>query len=432
MLLEDKKPVEALVIGSELVEEQPDNPDPAIIVAMALYNAKRPGAAILAYESAIRRAPNRGPLYSNLACCMIFQAPEKALALLEKAESLQPDNPTTLANLCSTHSALGNYETALDYAERCLSVNPGNADATYNSSLALLGLGRWKEGWERWNVSLGNRFREERNYSENEYRWTPGEKEGETVVIYGEQGLGDEVMFASLLPRIRDTGAHEIIIECDKRLEGLFRRSFPQFTVSGTRGKEWCDWYERVDAKLEMGGLGGFFAPEPFSGGAYLKADPLRRKQWRVLLDSLGDKPKIGIAWNGGSADTGARKRSISLDQWRPVFAGIKAEFVSLEYREGEALPFIHDFPWGTRTLDYDDTAALVSELDLVISVTTTVVDLCGALGKECWALVPKVPPWRYAHEGEKMFFYDSVRVFRSKGEWAPVMREIVDAWKSR
>ena len=432
VLLEDNQPVDALAIASELIEEEPDNPDPAILIAMALYKAKRQGAAMLVYEAAIKRAPNRASLYSNMACCLIEQSPEKALEYLEAAEKIQPMVVNTLANLCSVHCSLGNYDTSLEYADRCLSIDPNNSDAIYNSSLVLLGQGNWAEGWPRWDVSLGNKFRKEREYNPEEYRWEPGMKKGETVVIYGEQGLGDEVMFASMLPRVKDTGAKEIIVQCDKRLEGLFRRSFPQFTIEGSRGSEWRDWYERVDAKLEMGGLGKYFATEPFSGTAYLTADPLRRKQWRVLLDSLGDKPKIGIAWNGGSPNTGEKKRSIPLEKWRTVFAGIDAEFVSLEYREGEAFPFIHEFPWGTRTQDYDDTAALVSELDLVIAVTTTVVDLCGALGKECWALVPEVPPWRYAHDGDGMFFYDSVRVFRSKGDWAPVMQEVVDAWNKR
>jgi tetratricopeptide (TPR) repeat protein len=432
VLLEDGQYVDVLAIASELAEQEPNHPDPAILMAMAMYKGKRQGAAMLLYEAAIKRAPDRAPLYSNMACCMIEQAPEEALKLLEIAEELQPMAVNTLANLCSVHCSLGNWEKSLEYADKALGLEPENPDATYNSALVMLGQGNWAEGWPRWDVSLGNKFRKVREYNDHDLRWQPGLRRGETIVIYGEQGLGDEVMFASMFPRLKNTGTKEIIIQCDKRLEGLFRRSFPQFTIEGSRGSEWQDWYERVDAKMEMGGLGTHFAREPFAGPKYLEADPLRRKQWRVLLDSLGDKPKIGIAWNGGSPNTGEKKRSIPLAQWREVFGAIDAEFVSLEYRDGERFPFIHEFPWGTRTQDYDDTAALVSELDLVIAVTTTVVDLCGALGKECWALVPEVAPWRYAHEGDRMFFYDSVKVFRSKGDWAPVMQEVVDAWNKR
>lgn len=428
VMLESNQYVDALGIASGMAEEEPDSPDPAILMAMALYKAKHQGAAMLLYEAAIRRAPDRAPLYSNMACCLIEQSPEKALELLERAEKLQPQAVTTLANLCSVHCSLGNYDTSLKYAEKCLALEPGNPDATYNSALVMLAQGNWAEGWPRWDVSLGNKFRKEREYSTRETRWTPDGCEGQTVVIYGEQGLGDEVMFASMFPK-ETFGAKEIIIDCDKRLEGLFRRSFPHLRVEGTRHSEWQDWHETVDAKLEMGGLGTLFARQPFRSRAYLKADPRRRMQWRALLDSLGPKPKIGIAWNGGSPNTGEKKRSISLDQWASVFDGIDAEFVSLEYRDGAAHPRVHDFPWGTRTQDYDDTAALVSELDLVIAVTTTVVDLCGALGKECWALVPDVPPWRYGIDGDAMFFYESVRVFRSKGNWSPVMKEVCDAW---
>lgn len=123
---------------------------------------------------------------------------------------------------------------------------------------------------------------------------------------------------------------------------------------------------------------------------------------------------------------TGKKKRSLSLEDFAPILKAIPATWVSLQYRDGreEIKAFedkhgirIHDWPRATQTKDYDDTAALVAELDLVISVTTAVVHLSGAIGKECWCLAPSKPRWFYGLEGE-LPWYKSVKMFRQKAEW--------------
>ena len=434
VLLEDGEFSSAIDLASELIIERPTEADPIIVAAVSLYKVGKPGLAAMMYEAALQRAPDRAHVYSNLACCIVQNHPEEALRLLRKGLDYDQKAPTLLANMCSAHLALGHYAEALEWARKCLEVDPGNRDATYNSSLALLGQGAWRKGWQRYDVSLGNRHRKELFFNPNERRWSPDMKGVGTLVVYPEQGLGDEILFASMFEHLRDADRKELIIQCDPRLEGLFKRSFPWATVSGTRDREWCDWYERVDAKLEMGGLGSYFAPNVFRKEKFLEADPCRRTMWRALFNGMGKKPKIGLAWSGGNADTGARKRSIPVEQLTPLVMGVDADFFSLEYRGEGCPPAIHDLRYGTRTRDYDDTAAMVSELDLIVSVTTTVVDLCGALGKECWALAPSIPPWRYGFSGDKMHFYDSVKVFRQKDgeEWAPVIDRVTKALKER
>lgn len=434
VLLDEEEFGSAINMASELILERPAEADPIIVAAISMYKVGKPGLAAMLYETALQRAPKRAHVYSNLACCIVPYHPEEAHRLLMKGLEYDPKAPTLLANLCSTHLALGNYAEALAWATKCLQVDPGNVDATYNSSLALLGQGAWHRGWERYDVSLGNKHRKEVFFNQNERRWSPDLKDVGTLVVYAEQGLGDEILFASMFDYLKGVDAKEIIIQCDSRLEGLFKRSFPWAKVSGTRDLEWCDWYDRVDAKIEMGGLGHYFAPEVFRRFSYLKADESRRTMWRALFDSMGKKPKIGIAWSGGNADTGARKRSIPIEQFTPLLTGVDADFFSLEYRGEGCPPIIHDLRYGTRTKDYDDTAAMVAELDLTIAVTTTVVDLCGALGKECWALAPGIPPWRYGFSGDKMHFYESVKVFRQHegDDWSAVIERVTEALKAR
>jgi hypothetical protein len=179
-----------------------------------------------------------------------------------------------------------------------------------------------------------------------------------------------------------------------------------------------------------MGQLAEFYRlkDSDFTGEPYLKPNPQMAMQWRVLLDSLGDKPKIGISWTGGLPHTGQRRRSVTLDTYGPLFKSFDADWVSLQYKEPEVASAeskygvkIHDWDWGTRVFDYDQTVALISQLDLVISVCTTVVHAAGGLGKECWCLVPAHPMWRYLREGEQFPWAKSVTLFRQKGREWPV-----------
>jgi hypothetical protein len=179
-----------------------------------------------------------------------------------------------------------------------------------------------------------------------------------------------------------------------------------------------------------------------FTGKPYLTPDPQKAMQWRVLLDSLGDKPKIGLAWTGGLAHTGTKKRSVTLDTFAPLFNGFDADWVSLQYKEPEVANAeskygikIHDWDWGTRVFDYDQTVALISELDLVISVCTTVVHAAGGVGKETWCLVPHQNMWRYLTKGSEFPWARSVELFRQKGREWPVgllLGRLREKWPER
>ena len=259
--------------------------------------------------------------------------------------------------------------------------------------------------------------------------------------------MGDEISFASCLPDlIRDS--KEVVIECDRRLEGLFKRSFSGCYVIGSRYDQDPDPSipRDFDARVALGQLPEFYRnkTEDFPGVPYLTPHPSMRTQWRALLDSLGPEPKIGIAWTGGRRQTGRDRRSVTLETLLPILK-YPAHWVSLQYQtsswerdkilamierpeeieafeERHGIP-IHHWPWGTQSYDYDQTAALVAELDLVIAVTTAVVDLAGALGVECWTLVPSKPVWRHlgGRGGSDFPWAKSVTLYRQKGNEWPV-----------
>lgn len=295
--------------------------------------------------------------------------------------------------------------------------------------MAYLALKRWREGWRDYNENIGKeKNRKEMRYGD-EPRWD-GTK-GLNVVCYGEQGLGDEISFTSALPDlIRD--CKSVTFETDMRLRNTIQRSFPNIRVMGTRYKDESkrDWahVEKFDARVAIGELPAFYRLKDadFHGRPYLVPSPDIAAQWRTMLDRLGNKPKIGITWTGGIPKTGQARRSISLDTYAPLFKGFDADWISLQYKEPDVEAAeqkygvkIHDWEWGTRMADYDHTVALVSQLDLVISVCTAVVDAAGAVGKECWCLVPEVPIWKHLSEGSWFPWASSVKLYRQKGrEW--------------
>jgi len=346
---------------------------------------------------------------------------DRALYCFRRALELAPKDKHALSNLALAHLLKCEPDKALQYAKACLEIDPNFEPVLHHQSYANLLLGRWKEGWEGHARILGKvKTRTERFY-ENHGRllpkWNGGK--GKAVLVYGEQGIGDEVSFASCLPDL-EAISDFVVLDCDKRLEGLFTKSFPNIKVHGTRFKdpgEWIDDYA-LDAVVALGDLPRFFrnADTDFPGTPYLKAEP---KQ----IEGVG--PKIGIAWTGGLPNTGSIKRSLSLESLEPILRSCNATWVSLEYkdRHDEIQAFTKKTgiqiiePKEARSQDYGETASLVAGLDLVISVCTAVVHLSGALGKEAWVLVPSKPRWFYGMDTDKSPWYKSVQLFRQRGE---------------
>jgi ADP-heptose:LPS heptosyltransferase len=221
----------------------------------------------------------------------------------------------------------------------------------------------------------------------------------------------------------------QIIVDCDKRLTGLFRRSFPQAKVYGTRTAKQLAWDEAdrtFDASISMGELGKFYRNDEsaFPGTPYLVPCPDRTEGWRATF-AAKKKPVIGIAWSGGTWENGASNRYLPLDEWAPIFKAIDAHWVSLEYKDAakaiQGTPVVQ-YPWATLTKDYDDTAALVAACDLVVTMQTAVAHLAGALGVPVWVMVPSNSQWRYGESDETLPWYKSLRIFKARGSWGPVV----------
>jgi tetratricopeptide (TPR) repeat protein len=416
-----------------------NNPDDALALGIGssvLRKAKKTTVAFHLARRAAELAPEKFAAWHNLAritdeLWMVTES-ERAHRKAIKCAVNPKQKARALVSLAALYINCGEFKKAQPLCQQAVMADPELFIARANLGFCQLAARNWAEGWENYAYSLGTDVRKRTQYrDEPQWDGTPGLK----VVIYGEQGLGDEISFASMFnDAIKDSD--KVIIDCDKRLEGLFRRSFPKAKVYGTRtakpGDEpWAIEDRDFQASIAMGGLGGFYrnTAESFTGESYLTPDPDRVEMWKALFASKG-KPVIGIAWTGGMRHTGAKFRRWSLEDLLPLFKSVDAHWVSLEYKDAakeiaefkEKHPEVDlvQYPYGTLTKDYDDTAALVACLDRVVCIQTAVAHLAGSLGKECWVFVAKTSQWRYGESGEDVPWYKSVRVFRqvSLGQW--------------
>ena len=354
-----------------------------------------------------------------------------------RAIGFRTDVPGIYVTRGSALLALGKIEEAAAAYQRALRVLPDYPDAMFHLGMVNLMRGRYRDGW----AGFEYRFKIRRaNRRPCEPRWNGSSLRGRTLHVMREQGLGDDIMYSSCFPQlIRD--AKHCYIECEPRLEKLLTRSFPEATfipLVDNATKEAVLQRDDFDVRIFSASVPGYLRNSlrdfPRHQG-YLKSDPERAGYWREKLVALGDGMKVGISWRGGTVYTNRNRRTLSLDTLQPLLAVPGVHWVNLQYgeRAAEITGFkaaqgiaITDWPEAIDG-DYDETAALVSGLDLVISVCTSVIHLAGALGRPVWVMVPHAPEWRYGLEGEAMPWYPTARLLRQTeaGSWNAVVARV-------
>lgn len=426
----ERKFDEAEKIYVQLLEQNHDNTGLMATLGSLYIQTGKVGLGIHFLEAAIKGGLRQTDVFTNLGLGY-KQAGQtkKAREYFEESIKEEP-SPESLANYSGLLIESGQDEKCIEICERALKEKPELPVAHWNLAISLLSEGIWERAWDEheWGLkAIG--IREDRIVL-NVPPWD-GKGAG-TVLVYGEQGIGDEIMFTSMLPDLLKT--NKVVFECFPRLETLFKKSFPDVTFYGTRESKSVDWAynHKIDYRIPVGSLGQFFrrSSESFLGTPYLTVDS-------TDLLPKGDKFRVGISWKGGGFKMGRiLKRSIPLTWWKPIFDIPDIEFVSLQYGHGkeEEIGVVKALGHDVKIMDeadaydYYETAKLVKSCDLVISICTSVVHLAGALGVPCWVMTPKHPAWRYQNSG-RMPWYRSVRLYRSpytelKG-WVPVIAKI-------
>ena len=425
-LHKEQKFEEAEAIYVQLLEQNPHNIGLMATLGSLYVQTGKTGLGIHFLESSIKGGMKQSDVFTNLGIGYRRAGfPDKAKLMLEEAIKDEP-TPETLATYSGLLIESGQDAKCIEMCEKAICGNSELATAHWNMAISLLSEGQWARGWDEHEWGLKTKgIREDRQVL-NVPVWD-GTSQG-TVLVYGEQGMGDEIMFASMLPDLLKT--NKVVFECYPRLETLFKKAFPDIPIYGTRESRSVDWADnhKIDYRIPVGSLGQFYrrSREAFPGTPYLKADPLPK----------GEKFKVGISWVGGGAKIGRiQKRSVPLPWWKPILSVEDIEFVSLQYTDSDgdldvmdALGYQINRAPEAKAFDYYEAARLVASCDLVVSVCTSLIHLAGALGVPCWVMTPKFPAWRYQNTGG-MPWYRSVRLYRSPSPdpegWAPVIDRI-------
>lgn len=408
-------------------------------LAAALWGQGRLDEAERHCREAIRLNPGQSVNRFNLALILrhagrLAEA-EAVYRALGPSEREDPRYFTELGNLLV--EAGGDFEESRRCFRRAQALTQDSRPLLFEAVLDLL-LGNFAAGWERYEArKLGPDQRWHRAYARFP-EWN-GEPLGESgLLVYGEQSLGDQIMFASMLPDAL-ARASRLTLLCDPRLQPLFARSFPSISVVAdpAEGREQrIAGLRGIERQAASGSLGRLFRRRaedfpPLAG--YLRPDPGAVHAWAERLASLGPGLKVGLSWRGGTQGTGLRRRSIPPGALAPLLAQPGVRWVSLQHGAGEeelaaisapGSPAVANFPGVTG--DLDALSALCGALDFVITVCNTNVHVCGAIGREVWVLAPLVPEWRYGAAGERMPWYPAARVLRQRihGDWSGVLQE--------
>lgn len=386
--------------------------------------------AIAAGRVAVARDPHHGPFWSCLGYAhQKAHEPRTALECYERAKALGVRDHELSNNVAIVYQDLGRMAEAVRAYEEAIAVKPDHVLAKFHLALARLSMRQYERGWDGYELRLLSEESVIRIDPQREWHGQP--LAGRSIVVVGEQGLGDEIMFASCFDEVI-AAASRCVVTCSPRLEKLFQRSFPAAEVLAV-GPESTVAVRDVDYQVAAGSLPKYLrrsvAAFPQHSG-YLKADPELVERWRNRLAALGPGLKVGISWRGGTHKTRAPLRTLPLAAWQPIFDVPGIQLISLQYGDVQddlrstSHGIVH---WQEGIDDYDETAALVCALDIVVSVCTAVIHLAGALGQRVWIMAPLSPEWRYAAAGDRMDWYPSSRMFRQNefGSWLPVVEAV-------
>ncbi|HEX9568617.1 MAG TPA: tetratricopeptide repeat protein [Rhodospirillales bacterium] len=397
-----------------------------------------PVGAVACYRRALTVKPDYALALNGLGVALHKQGDDAvARAAFERALTLEPRFVEALSNLGHLHHRQGRLQAAAECFRRAIAMKPDYAEAHRNLSHVLLLEGNFRDGWPEftWRWRCRDIPSERRDFRAP--KWSGEPVSGKTVLVWGEQGVGDEVHFAEMVPDLVEAGAR-VVLECERRLVPLFARSFPAATCVARATPPAPETTAGIDYQTPIGDLGRWLRPDAArfpKRPSYLKADPAKRSGFRDKYRAGGSDLLVGIAWISRNPEVGADK-SMALTDWRPLAEVPGVRFVDLQY--GDTLAERRAFERDTGTAivhddgvdqlaDMDAFAAQVAAMDLVVSVSNTTVHVAGALGVPTWVMLNTVPLAVWMRDGEDSPWYPSVRLYRQKtvGAWADVIKRV-------
>jgi Flp pilus assembly protein TadD len=414
----------ALPIINEVLMEHPNDAITLNFLGYIWLMGEKPAFAYQLFRRALQEQPSNKSLWTSLGrACHEMDMFDDAIKYFLKSAELDPNYALAYANASASLVQMSKWEDAEKSAKMALECNPNELHAQLNLAHSYLAKGEWEKGWIEWDKSLGGKFRKEIIYKD-EVKWNGSL--GKNLVIYGEQGLGDEIFYASCIPDAIAI-SNKVYIECDKRLETLFKRSFPKAEVYGTRKEEDARWIDgaTIDARCAIGGLPQFCRPtsKSFPGTPFLVPDTDKVEMWKSMFKPW-DKTVIGITTKGGTFRTNSKGRVLTEEDLQPLLKRKDIQLVSLDYSVESKIEGVKYFELASDAKDYDDTAALIAACDMVLGVNTTALHCSAAMGVKTWCLVPKYHQWRYAQPS--MPWYRHMRlIYQDDRTWKEVIEQL-------
>lgn len=381
-----------------------------------LIQRERYGIGVSLLQTAAKLYDRHAPTWTNLGTAYKYMGRDDlAVEAFDKAYALEPNAMEVLCGLGGYWVNRDEAKKVEDYSRRALAISSHPA-AHMHLAIALLEQGRFGEAWPHYEHRWETMERKKHKRTYQSPKWDGSHVE--TLIIHGEQGLGDEIMFMSLM-RAAQQRVGRVVVECADRLVGLFQDAFGVDCY-----KDEAELVKAVghgDAHIAMASLplilglpnGSPFMPRPQTSGS--------------------TKPTIGLAWRGGTHKTNKDFRTLKLDAFKPIIESCNANFVAVQYGgqyvDDEAKASgVHTTP-----RDFDSLHYQIGLCDLVITVCQTAVHQAGAMGVPCWVLTPRKSAWRYKG-ADMMPWYESVRLFKQQGEedWSRVIGQIADELRGR
>lgn len=440
--LKDLKRIdEAILRYEEAIRLDPRYAEAYSNRGIALKDAGRLEEAVTSYDMAIGLRPRYAEAHSNRGNALKELARfEEALACHDRAIGLKPDYAEAHYNRGNVLGDLKRYEEALVSYDQALALRPDYAEARHNKALLLLGRGRFREGFElypaRWQTaSFGSE-----NYKGKAPRWD-GQTQHGKLLLWAEQGIGDEIFHASLLPLVPQ-GGMRITLAADKRLHAIYRRSFPHVSVIDSDALA-TPMDADYTAQAPVGDLGGILGLD--AGGLaarptpFLRADEARREALRKAPGFPEKRPVVGLSWKSSNKKFGAEK-SLRLRDLEPLLSVPGVSFVNLQYGEvaaeiAEARQAsgisLHEVEGLDVFNDIDGLLALIDACDLVITTSNVTAHLAGSIGKRAAVLVPagKGCLWYWQGGSNDLWYPSLTRLAQQRvGDWEGVIAA-ASAW---
>ncbi len=404
-------------------------------LGVVLYQRLRLDEALPLLERAAAASPTEPEFHNNHGLALAAaDRNDEAIAAFRRALALKPDHAIASNNLGLALQASNRLPEAIAAFLDALAHVPDFAQAHWNLALALLAHGEFADGWRQyeWRLKVPELALHERRPEGP--RWDGVVRAGQTLLLTAEQGLGDTLQFIRFAQPLAE-GGMRVRVRAQPPLVRLLA------TVPGVVGVSGPDdampEYDAHAPVMSVAGALGVAADTIPSEVPYLAADPARRAEIAATLAAHGRSLKVGLAWTGSKHHANDRRRSMALATLAPLFAVPDIAWFTLQREDDEIeaalVPAARVLRRVTEPNDFDGTAALVAELDMVITVDTGIGHLAGALARRTWILLPFAPDWRWRLERSVSPWYPTARLFRQPrpGDWDAVVREVAAALRA-